>query len=73
MRRARAETELEMNGLKALQKLKNDELSKLKRAEARRRKQADTRGALNAFNKNPFGTIQKIRKGHFTCFRKPSC
>lgn len=56
----RARTEMEKNGFKALIKVLNGQLTKLRRAEARRKKQADKRRTLNAFKKNPFGTIKKI-------------
>ena len=56
----RAQTELEREGFKALIKVISEKLSKLRRAEARRKKQAEKRRTLNAFKKNPFGTIKRI-------------
>ena len=56
----KAETETVQDGFKALIKVLNEKISKLRRAEARRKKQAEKRKAVNAFKKNPFGTIKKI-------------
>ena len=56
----RAQTDLEKDGLKALIKVISEKLSKLRRAEARRKKQADKRRSLNAFKKDPFGTIKRV-------------
>jgi hypothetical protein len=38
----------------------NKKLLRFRRAEARRKKQTEERKAVNAFTKNPFGTIKKI-------------